>query len=289
MSGLHELCRPLATVHPESGDTSDLDALREVVGDARVVCLGESAHYVSEFYQLKDRLMRFLVADLGFSAFVMESGFAEGLAVDEWVQGGSGELEDVAAAGITYRFGQCPEMHAQLRWMRDQNAGGPRMVRFYGMDVPGSSTSPGPAVRACLARLPARRGDHQLMMLSNLGGQAEAAVRYAEMLSEDRVRLHAGIAELSVSRPTATPWPPAAWPRFAVCSPNSTTVSNQAAAPAMSSWPTRCAGSSTASSASWSARTTDTFSASDCAHSPWEGQTPCRPWAACWPPIWALT
>ncbi|MGH3625755.1 MAG: erythromycin esterase family protein [Sciscionella sp.] len=93
---------------------------------------------MSEYYRLKDRVLPWLVSELGFSAFVMESGFPEGLAVNDWVLGGAGDLEQVADTGITYAFGECAEMRAQLRWMRDWNAQHEGTVRFDGIDAPGS-------------------------------------------------------------------------------------------------------------------------------------------------------
>lgn len=187
---------PLRTLDPADPDVSDLAAVRDLVGDARVVCLGESAHGVSEYYQLKDRLMRFLVSELGFSAFVMESGFPEGLAVNDWVLGGAGDLAQIAATGITYGFGECAEMRAQLHWMRDWNAQHERTVRFYGMDAPGSFTTPRPAVEACLARLAPGPGDAALCAVADLGDRSQAQARYQGMTSDDRQRLSYGLADL---------------------------------------------------------------------------------------------
>lgn len=193
--------RPLRHLDPGAADLDDARTVRDLVGDARVVAVGEGAHNVPEFYLLKDRLFRILVRELGFSAFVMESGFAEGLAVDAWVHGGAGQVEAVARDGITYRFGECEPMRRQLRWMRRRNsrgrAGGRGKVSFYGMDLPGSSTSPGPAVRVCLDRMPSRPGDEELLRLSDLGGRTEAAVRYAAMPADGRARLLAGLRDLA--------------------------------------------------------------------------------------------
>jgi erythromycin esterase len=139
----------LRTLDPDDEDFSDLEPLREIVGDARVVAIGESTHRVHEFYQLRHRVTRFLVRELGFTAMVLESGFPEGLAVDDWVCGGPGDLEALLNEGITYRFGRCEEMRGQLEWMRSLNG----RVRFYGMDVPGSSATTVPAIEACLPLL----------------------------------------------------------------------------------------------------------------------------------------
>ncbi|HZX07122.1 erythromycin esterase family protein [Kribbella sp.] len=182
---------PLTTVDPEA-EFADLGRLRELIGDARIVALGEGAHNVTEFYRIKDRILRFLVRELGFTAFVMESGYAEGLTVAEWIRGGTGPVDAVARDGITYRFGECEPMRRQLEWMRRQNG----RVRFYGMDLPGSSTSPGSAVRACLARMPRHPGDEELLRLSELGGRTEAAIRLDRMPAAERFQLLDGLTRL---------------------------------------------------------------------------------------------
>ena len=173
MRTIRDVAAPLHTLDPDAPDESDLEALREVVGDARVVCLGESAHFTSEFALLHDRVLRFLVRELGFSAFVLESGLPEGLAVDDWVRGGAGDVAEIARTGITWSLGRCSEMHDQLRWMRERNrAASP--VRFYGMDVPGWCVNPAPGVAGCLARIPARAGDGELLAIADLGAPGKA-------------------------------------------------------------------------------------------------------------------
>ncbi|MFI6316798.1 erythromycin esterase family protein [Nonomuraea sp. NPDC050556] len=158
--------------------------VREMVGDARVVAIGEGAHNITEFYDLKHQLLR----ELGFPAFVMESGFPEGLDVDAWIHGAPGRVEDVARDGITYRFGECEPMRRQLDWMRSAK------VAFYGMDLPGSSTSPGPAVRAIARRMPVAA---ELLRLSDLGGRTEAAIRFEAMPPDERALLVEGLAGLA--------------------------------------------------------------------------------------------
>lgn len=192
--------RPLG----EPGEPWDPTLVRDLVGDARVVLLGEGAHGIDDFARLGDGLFRTLAAELDFTAFVRESGFAEGLTVDAWIQGGSGAVEEVARTGITYRFGESDAVRGQLRWMRTENARrrdadpGAGALRFWGMDLPGSSTSPGPAVRVCLDRIPAQPGDDELRRLTELGGRTEAAVAWdgADEVARDRIR--DGIAGLLI-------------------------------------------------------------------------------------------
>lgn len=144
---LRDHAHPLRTLDPADGDVSDLAPLKDVVGDARVVAIGESTHRIHEFYQLRHRLTRFLVSELGFTAFVMESGFPEGLRVDDWVHGGPGDPADLLHTGITYHMGKCAEMREHLEWLRAHE------VRFHGMDVSDSAASARPAVEACVAFL----------------------------------------------------------------------------------------------------------------------------------------
>lgn len=71
-----EVLRPLRTLDPD-GPQEDLAWLDEAIGDARVVAIGENAHYNRESYRLRHRLMRYLVERHGFGAYAMESGFVE--------------------------------------------------------------------------------------------------------------------------------------------------------------------------------------------------------------------
>ncbi|ALL79807.1 hypothetical protein AD006_28850 (plasmid) [Pseudonocardia sp. EC080610-09] len=127
----------------------DPAALAEVVGDARVVAIGENNHGVQEFGALRARLVQSLVREFGFGVVALESGFAEGALVDAWLRAGGGEhdVEHLARDGFTFRAGDSAEVQELLRDLREHNrAGG--VVRFVGLDLPGSGGSPDPALRA---------------------------------------------------------------------------------------------------------------------------------------------
>ncbi|MFI5838637.1 erythromycin esterase family protein [Catenuloplanes sp. NPDC051500] len=127
----------LDTLDPDA-PLDDLEPLRDVIGGARVVGIGETTHFVREYQLLRHRLLRFLVERMGFTAYAQESGFSEGLALASWVAGGPG---DFPAGGLTYRFGNAPETRATFEWMRASGA-----VRYAGLDLPAGLASLLPAL-----------------------------------------------------------------------------------------------------------------------------------------------
>lgn len=125
----------------------DLEPLRDLVGSARVVALGESSHHVREFYQLRHRMLRFLVERCGFTSYVLEAPVTEGQVLDAWVTGAPGEVDRVASEGIAMSLGDVPELHEVLRWLRAYNGREPAApVHCIGADLPGSIGSPLPAL-----------------------------------------------------------------------------------------------------------------------------------------------
>ncbi|MHA6800530.1 erythromycin esterase family protein [Bounagaea algeriensis] len=141
---------------PEAVQQMPLDEavaeLPELIGDARVVAIGENNHQIGEFTALRHRIVRRLVTEMDFGVLACESGFVEGNLVDAWIRGCSAELDAVARDGLTFRGGDSEEMRAVLRWLRAHNAAGGR-VRFAGLDLPASGGSAQPALRRVRAHL----------------------------------------------------------------------------------------------------------------------------------------
>lgn len=138
-------------VHPlrltPDGPLDDLTWLDRVIGDARVVAVGESSHYNHEFFVLRHRLLRYLVERHGFTAYAMESGFPEGLRADTWVrQGSPDQLDSILATGLTSLMGPWTEVRELMSWLWRHNRTTARQVGFYGVDLPGSAVSALPAL-----------------------------------------------------------------------------------------------------------------------------------------------
>jgi erythromycin esterase len=62
------------TVDPADADFRDLQSLRKVIGDARIVMLGEMTHGDGTSMLAKSRLVRFLHQQMNFDVLVFESG-----------------------------------------------------------------------------------------------------------------------------------------------------------------------------------------------------------------------
>ncbi|MBF6327246.1 erythromycin esterase family protein [Nocardia transvalensis] len=198
--------RPLRTLDP-AAPLGDLKWLDDAIGNARVVAIGEPAHFNHEFYRLRHRLLRYLVERHGFGAYAMESGFTEGWLVDGWVRGGEDRLGRVLATGMTSLMGMCTEMRDQLNWMRQHNLESARPVGFYGADLSGSNISLLPSLDAVLAYLtradpdiavdPAIRETAAAFAAPSIFSLATAIGAYTELEPARRDALTAGLTRLS--------------------------------------------------------------------------------------------
>ncbi|MEU2791707.1 erythromycin esterase family protein [Streptomyces sp. NPDC007100] len=197
---------PLRTLDP-TGPWEDLGWLDEVIGDARVVAIGESAHYNREFFQLRHRLLRYLVERHGFGAYAMETGFVESRLVDDWVRGGAEPLGQTMAHGMTSLMGMWTQMRRHLEWMRRHNATAERPVGFYGIDLPGSAASLLPGLDVVLSFLaqadPEFRPDPGIRETASsyaaesaFSGPA-AFASYGQLTPERRDALTANLADLA--------------------------------------------------------------------------------------------
>ncbi|MBD0695378.1 erythromycin esterase family protein [Streptomyces sp. CBMA123] len=120
----------------------DLAPLRRVLGEVRVVGLGESTHGTAEFFRLKHRLLEFLVRELDFGALAMEASAADAEAVDAYVRYGTGD--PVAALDrLGFWTWKTYEVLALVEWLREHNRALPeaRRVRFVGIDPQRSASS----------------------------------------------------------------------------------------------------------------------------------------------------
>lgn len=124
---------PFDTDDPDHED-SDLIPILRMVGNARVVGLGEGTHGTREFFRMKDRLVRALVRDLGFRLFAMESNLPETELLNHYVLTGEGDPRALLR-GMRLWTWNTEEVLALVQWMRAYNDSGQDPVRFFGFDM----------------------------------------------------------------------------------------------------------------------------------------------------------
>ncbi|MBC7897698.1 MAG: erythromycin esterase family protein, partial [Cytophagaceae bacterium] len=125
---------PVLTVDPSDvREAPDLLLVDRIIGDARVVGLGESTHGTSEFFRTKHRLLRHLVERRGFTLFAIEANQLAVERINAWVVGGPGSARDVIRT--MFRVWNTEEMLALLEWLRSHNETSRAPVRFVGYDM----------------------------------------------------------------------------------------------------------------------------------------------------------
>ena len=115
----------------------DLQPLREIIGDAYIVCLGESRHDVSEFFRVKHRIFKYLVEEMGFTVFMLEAGLPYSRSINQYIQGGDGDPEALLSGMGYWALWDTQEMLELVEWMREYNlepAHDPK-ISFYGIDI----------------------------------------------------------------------------------------------------------------------------------------------------------
>jgi erythromycin esterase len=130
---------PLASAEPGT-DFKDLEQLRPLIGDARIVSLGEATHGTREFFKLKHRMIEYCVSQLGFTMIGFEAEYGATLAVNDYVLNGKGNAVDVVA-GMGFWTWDTEEVVALVEWVRAWNVANTHKVKFYGFDMQSSPAS----------------------------------------------------------------------------------------------------------------------------------------------------
>ena len=125
----------LNTVEAGQG-LDDLSPLSAMVSGARVVGLGEATHGTREFFQLKHRMLEYLVEKEGFRVFAIEANLTEARRVNDYVLHGKGTAAE-ALAGLYFWTWNTEEVLAMIEWLRRYNLEPKHKqpVQFLGIDM----------------------------------------------------------------------------------------------------------------------------------------------------------
>ena len=125
-------CLKVKTVQAESG-FEDLLALKRIIGNARIVALGENTHGTSEVFKMKHRLIEFLSTEMGFSILSVEIGMPEAYKLNDYVLNGNGNPREIIREwGFPLNNQEVLDL---IEWMKKFNACGKGRIQFTGFDM----------------------------------------------------------------------------------------------------------------------------------------------------------
>jgi erythromycin esterase-like protein/predicted phosphoribosyltransferase len=125
------------------GGMPPADVLDDLIGDARIVLIGESSHGTHEFYDARAEITKWLIEHKGFNGVAAEADWPDAYRVNRYVRGlGDDETPEQALRGFQ-RFPAWMWRNAVVRdfvgWLRWHNgrcaAEGRRQAGFYGLDL----------------------------------------------------------------------------------------------------------------------------------------------------------
>lgn len=140
LAWLREHAHPIATTDP-SDKIDDLAFLKDIVGDARIVALGEGTHGTREFFQMKHRITQYLAQEMGFTIFAIEASTPESAKVSDYTVRNLGDSPNDVIRGMYFWTWSTDEVADMARWMRAFNSGGPgnetgtKHIAFTGFDM----------------------------------------------------------------------------------------------------------------------------------------------------------
>ena len=123
-----------ADTAPASPASADLALFDHIIGDARVIGLGESTHGTSEFFSEKHRLIRHLIETKGVRVFALEANQRAVARLDRYVRDGIGSARDALRA--VFAVWNTEEMLRLIEWLRAYNVTHPHQrVQVVGYDM----------------------------------------------------------------------------------------------------------------------------------------------------------
>jgi erythromycin esterase len=161
---------------------ADLEPLRQVIGKATVVGLGETIHTSGGYYRMKHRVFRFLVERMGFRVFAFESPWEDAERVTRFVATCEGSAREALSEGL-FGVWASEETRELVEWMCAWNRAHRRpqdKLHFFGFDIQ-QPWDDGPALIAFLERIGLPGDDPRIAGIRKCEG---VEVRHAPTIPE---------------------------------------------------------------------------------------------------------
>lgn len=133
ISWLRQYIHPLNAFDPTTSTDKDLEALGQMIGGATVIGLGEASHGTSEIFQMKHRIVKYLVEKHGFDIFSIEANMPESYEINDYIQGRGGQAMN-PIKNIYYGVWGTQEVLNMVEWMKAYNIPDNK-IQFTGFDM----------------------------------------------------------------------------------------------------------------------------------------------------------
>lgn len=114
----------------------DLNHLKPILKHIQVVGMGETSHGTKEIFQMKHRMLEFLVKEMGFTLFGIEASHVGCRPINDYVLHGKGNSRDALSAQGFWIW-NTEEVIEMIEWMHDYNKTVPntKKIKFIGIDT----------------------------------------------------------------------------------------------------------------------------------------------------------
>lgn len=198
----------MRTTRPDGGGFGDLMPLIDIIGDVRVVLLGEQTHGDGSIFEARTRLVEFLHQEMGFDVLAIESGMLETARAQAALRAG-GSVRD-AVAGEIYAIWSGSEQAQPLFEYVQRTFRTDRPLELVGFDPQFSSDSSGSRLLSALSHTLHRAGVPHLEAndSAQLHHLASTLQTYgAEKISQDEHRDYTALlARLQTHFDSPTPY-----------------------------------------------------------------------------------
>ncbi|MEK7404680.1 MAG: erythromycin esterase family protein [Acidobacteriota bacterium] len=137
VASLKKTAIPVRSIDPEDADFTDLLPLRRLIGQARIVGLGEQSHGDGATLRAKVRLVRFLHEKMGFNLLAWESGLYDCEQMDRALRSDV-PIEQASATGVFRVWSRSGQVRPLFEYVRSTH-GTKRPLRMTGFDMQISS------------------------------------------------------------------------------------------------------------------------------------------------------
>lgn len=129
IEGLNSIIKPITTVNPDDS-LDDIAFLQEMAKDAAIIGIGESTHGTAVYDTYRQRLIRFLVQEMGYKAIIDEGDILAAEKLDAYIS----TIKPIAWS-LSEAFALSSHTERSLDWLRSYNKNKPEneRVHIYGV------------------------------------------------------------------------------------------------------------------------------------------------------------